>query len=96
MRLLLPSLNHHVCANCRLVGPVRRHRRSASACSHPQVSFAHGRLAVGLGSAVDHDNELMMAADMPEIKGAAHHKLHVGFAARDHPVDIVLRTAKHE
>ena len=60
-----------------------------------QISFAHGRLAVGLGSTVDHDNELM-AADMPEIKGAAHHKLHVGFAARDDPVDIVLRTPKHE
>jgi hypothetical protein len=69
---------------------------SKSPCSTArQISFAHGRLAVGLGSTVDHDNELM-AADMPEIKGAAHHKLHVGFAARDDPVDIVLRTPKHE
>jgi hypothetical protein len=89
-------LNLHACANRRFIVPMPCHRYSVSVCvSTPQVSFAHGRLAVGLGFTVDHDNELM-AADMPDIKGAAHHKLHVGFAARDSPVDIVLRTPKHE
>jgi hypothetical protein len=52
--------------------------------------LVRGQLSVGTG--LEPEQDVFMTANVPEIPGAAHHHLSVGFAGVDTDVEVLLHS----